>query len=156
MGLQENMRAEQVRTLSLREPVTVSPDEPLNQVVDAMKSHRLGCAIIVDADGKPIGIFTESQLIKLLADESTDFSAPVSSAMESNWPSARDDAPIVEVLNQMTSRNLRFVIVVDAEGNLVGLTGQRGLLEYIADHFPEQVMVQRIGGTPHLNTREGA
>ena len=156
MGLHENMRAENVRSLSLREPVTVSPDEPLKQVVETLKSRRLGCAIVVDQDGKPIGIFTESQLIRLLSQEETDFSVPVSSVMETDWPCARDDAPVVEVLNQMTSRNLRFVIVVDAAGNLVGLTGQRGLLEYIADHFPEQVMVQRIGGTPHLKNREGA
>jgi len=156
MGLQENMRAENVRSLSLRKPVTVSPDESLNQVVDAMKSHHLGCAIVVDDDGKPLGIFTESQLVQILAEETTDFSSPVSAAMESDWPSVRDNEPIVEVLNLMTARNLRFVIVVDSAGNLVGLTGQRGLLEYIADHFPDQVMVQRIGGTPHLQNREGA
>ena len=39
---------------------------------------------------------------------------------------------------------------------IAGLTGQKGLIEFVADHFPGQVMVQRIGGQPYPSDREGA
>ncbi len=56
----------------------------------------------------------------------------------------------------MKIKNVRFLCVVDEDRRVVGLTGQKGLMEYVADHFPRQVMVQRIGCTPFLATREGA
>ena len=46
-------------------------------------------------------------------------------------------------------RAARFLCVLDEDGRTrVALTGQKGLSEYIADHFPQQVMVQRVGGKP--------
>ena len=56
----------------------------------------------------------------------------------------------------MQLKNLRFLCVVDENGQVAGLTGQRGLMEYVAEHFPGEVMVQRIGQPPYLSDREGA
>ena len=156
MGLQENLQAEQVCSLPLRDPVTVSPNTSIADVVEAMKTQRLGCAIVVDADRRPIGMFTESQLVRMQAEEQSNYDVPVSQIMSQDWPSLKQKAPIVDVLKSMRKHNVRFIIVVDEEGGLAGLTGQRSMLEYIADHFPGQVMVQRIGGPPHLHNQEGA
>jgi hypothetical protein len=45
--------------------------------------------------------------------------------------------------------------VVDEEGKVTALAGQKSLMEYVAEHFPGQVMVQRIG-CPPCSEREGA
>lgn len=156
MGLQENLHAETVRELALREPVTVHPDTPVREVVETMKAQRLGCAVVVDAGHKPLGMFTESMLLERLARGERELKSSVSEWMAAEWPCVNVNDPVVDVLDAMRTRNVRFICVVDDAGKLVGLTGQRGLLEYVADHFPSQVMVQRIGGTPHLNSREGA
>lgn len=156
MGLQENLHSETVRTLAVRAPVTVHPDLSVREVVQEMKAQRLGCAIVVDAHHKPLGMFTESMLIERLASGERELNTSVSEWMATQWPCVNQSDPIVYVLDAMRTRNVRFLCVVDDEGKLVGLTGQRGLLEYIAEHFPSQVMVQRIGGTPHLKSREGA
>lgn len=156
MGLQENLHSETVRELALREPVTVHPDTPVREVVEKMKARRLGCAIVVDAGHKPLGMFTESMLIERLSAGERELNTSVSDWMATQWPCVNEHDPIVDVLDAMRTRNVRFLCVVDDDGKLVGLTGQRGLLEYVADHFPSQVMVQRIGGTPHLRSREGA
>ena len=47
------------------------------------------------------------------------------------------------------------VVVTDDDGRVDALTGQKGLMEYVAEHFPKQVMVQRIG-SPVIQDREGA
>jgi hypothetical protein len=60
------------------------------------------------------------------------------------------------VLAALEFTNIRFLIVVDDRGRLAGLTGQKGLMEYVAEHFPRQVTVQRIGCKPFLAEREGA
>ena len=64
--------------------------------------------------------------------------------------------PISDVMEAMQLKNTRILCVVDDKDRVVGLTGQRGLMEYVAEHFPGQVMVQRVGQTPYLADREGA
>jgi uncharacterized Ntn-hydrolase superfamily protein len=63
---------------------------------------------------------------------------------------------VCHVMDRVRRQGARFVCVVDEMGRAVALTGQKGLAEYIADHFPDQVMVQRVGGRPGQETREGA
>ena len=46
--------------------------------------------------------------------------------------------------------------VLDNDGKVIALTGQKGLMEYIADHYPGQIMVQRVGVPPYSQSREGA
>jgi frataxin-like iron-binding protein CyaY len=64
--------------------------------------------------------------------------------------------PIMQVWIAIQHKGLRFIGVVDDQDKIVGLTGQKGISEYIAEHCPQQVMVQRIGGKPGLQQREGA
>ena len=76
--------------------------------------------------------------------------------MAEQLPWVKLSDPIADVLEAMQLKNLRFLCVIDEEGQLAGLTGQKGLMEYVADHFPSQVMVQRIGSKPYITDREGA
>lgn len=157
MGLQQNIQSEPVSRLALREPVTVSAETTLRDAIGQMREARLGCAVIVDANHKPIGLFTESKLTQLLTQQGPKV---VDDKIESHatqpCPWVRSTDPIAYVLEAMQLKNLRFMCVVDDEGRLVGLTGQKGLIEFVAEHFPGQVMVQRIGGNPYPAEREGA
>lgn len=156
MGLHENMQKEPVSRLALREPILVSPDVPVRETIRMMRAAQLGCVIVVDQDRMPAGMFTENMLKQMLVSDRHRFDDPVSAHMADQCPWVRLEDPIVDVLEAMQARNVRFICVVDEEGRVVGLTGQKGLMEYIAEHFPGQVMVQRIGGTPYMHKREGA
>ena len=52
--------------------------------------------------------------------------------------------------------DLRFVCVVDETGRAVALTGQRGVMEYIAGHYPRRIWPSRTACRPYFQTREGA
>jgi len=156
MGLQDNLRQEPVRRLALRQPVMVTPASSLREAIVAMRERQLGCAVITNSEQKPIGMFTEGMLTKLLAAKSLCLDDPIERHMAGQWPWVRLSDPIIDVLRAMELKNIRFICVVDDEGRLAGLTGQKGLMEYIAEHYPGQVMVQRIGGKPYSQTREGA
>lgn len=156
MGLYENIKSDQVKDLDCRDPVVVSPDQSIRSVTQAMRDGKLGCAILVDEAGKPRGLFTESKLTALLAHNPDSLDDPVQQHVDESWPQVKISDPIVSVLDSLVNFNTRFMIVVDEEGKLVKLTGQRGLMEYIADHSPGQVTVQRIGQKPYLHEREGA
>ena len=156
MGLQENFRNEPVSQLEIRQPVTVPATASVRDTVASMKERDLGCAIVIDGDRKPIGIFTESMLTALLPQGVQALDELVEKHMAQPCPWVRSTDPIADVLEAMQLKNLQFLCVVDKQNRVVGLTGQRGLMEYVAEHFPGQVMVQRIGQPPYLSDREGA
>ena len=157
MGLKENLQSETVSKLPCREAILLQPDTTVRQAVEVLQSKKLGCAVVVDAEGKPIGIFTERTLIELLLQRPNDLGTIlVRDHLEAEWFCVQSSDPIATVLDLVQNRGARFVCELDEHGKVKGLTGQKGLSEYIADHFPEQVMVQRIGGQLGMGTREGA
>ncbi|MCA9119412.1 MAG: CBS domain-containing protein [Planctomycetaceae bacterium] len=157
MGLQQNIQKDPVSRLALREPVTISSSETLRTAIERMREAKLGCAIAVGDDHKPLGVLTESKLTQLLAEHGSQVvDETVASHMTEPCPCVQLTDPIACVLEAMQLKNTRFMCVVDSEGRLVGLTGQKGLIEFVADHFPGQVMVQRVGGNPYPAEREGA
>ncbi len=156
MGLFENMKNEQVKALECRKPVLVAPDDSVREVIKAMRAGSLGCAVLVDGNKCPVGVFTESQLTKLVAAPVDHLDEPVSQHVAPKWPQVSVTDSITKVLAGLTAENTRFLVVVDEAGKVTGLTGQKGLMEYVADHFPGQVTVQRIGQKPYMHQREGA
>jgi predicted transcriptional regulator len=156
MGLQQDLRKEPVANLALREAILVESSVSVREAVRRMKRKRLGCVIVVSDDGRPEGTCTEEELIHLLVERPQGLDEPVRMHLSAEWAVVGRDDPIARVLEAMQSKNLRFVCVTDREGRAVALTGQKGLMEYIAEHFPRQVMVQRVGGKLAMDEREGA
>jgi CBS domain-containing protein len=156
MGLQQNLQDEPVRKLSLRVPATAIAETTVRDAIMRMRERKLGCTVVVDDNDKPIGIFTESALTQLMIDPGPQVvDEPIAEHMSQYaWVKLTD--PITYVLEAMQLKNVRFLCVLDEDGRLAGLTGQKSLIEFVADHFPSQVMVQRIGGEPYTTKREGA
>ena len=155
MSLLDNMQNEPVSTLAIRDGVTVDLNTSVRDAVVKMREAKLGCAIMVDG-GKPTGMFTEAMLRELISEAPSAVDDPIGQHISSQCPRVKLSDPIADVLAALELKNVRFLCVVDEEGQVAGLTGQKGLMEYVADHFPQQVMVQRIGGKPFPLEREGA
>ena len=156
MGLYENMQTDSISRLALREAITISPELSVRDAVLRMREKQLGCVIVVDADNKPLGMFTEAMLRRLLIDDRLALDDSVQNRMSKDYPCAKTSDPVVTILEAMQAENHRFVCVVDDSGQVVGLTGQKGLMEFIAEHFPQVVLTQRAGVDPPHSHREGA
>jgi CBS domain-containing protein len=156
MGLRQNLKNEPVSKLSLRPAVTLKRDVLVRHAVEAMRGAHLGCVVIIDGNERLVGIFTEGMLRHMLVHDVSQLEEPLEQHMAVQCPWVTLDDPISTVLDAMQEKNVRFAVVIGDDRRVVGLTGQKGLMEYIAEHFPDQVMVQRIGGTPYTTSREGA
>ncbi len=156
MGLKENLQNELVSRLALRMPVVASAEATVRQSILQMRKRKLGCVIIVDDDDGPLGIFTEGMLRLMLVGNPSAIEEPLGDHMKQDVQWVRLTDPVSRVLQAMQNEKTRFIGVIDSEGRLVGLTGQKGLMEYVAEHFPQQVMVQRVGIPPYSVEREGA
>lgn len=103
------------RLVSLPESATVQ------DAVVAMTSAKSGCACVVDAAGKLLGIFTDGDLRRLLSDPaSASMARKLTEVMIHNPISVSLGALAVEVLHIFEHHKVDDLPVVDAEGCLVG------------------------------------
>jgi len=156
MGLRENILLERVSDLPLRPLVFMQVDETVRSVLHRMSEGGLGAAITVDADGKPVGMFNEKLLIRLLHENPAAMDQPVGQVMTRNVICVQQGDSIATLIATMQQRKLRWVCVVDETGKATALTGLRGAMEYIVDHFPRRVYVQSTKSKLAVDQREGA
>ncbi|MCC7204049.1 MAG: CBS domain-containing protein [Phycisphaeraceae bacterium] len=156
MGLRADILNQPISELPLRPVIKVQSGQSIRQAMQKMLEAMLGCAVVVDAQGRYIGKFTERRLMAALLQGSHTLDGPVDALMFGTQDCVLPTDHIALMIQMMESRKLRFIVVVDAEGRPVALTGQKGVMEYLAEHFPRQVKVQKIESKLHLDQREGA
>ena len=149
MGLKESLAEAPVSELALREPVVVPPETTLREAVRKMSESSLGCVIIVDHAGRPLGQLTESDLTRLLHKSPGAMDDPIERHATGGFVTVTSQDRVSRVLEAMQREDTRFVCVVDQKGVVAGLTGQKGLMEFVAEHFPQHVMVERVSSRPH-------
>ena len=66
----------QVEDVMSPEPFTVHPEVALDYVVLEMAEHKYGCAVIVQGNGKVVGIFTAVDALRVLGETLEGFYKP--------------------------------------------------------------------------------
>ncbi len=156
MGFREQLEQEPTSSLPLRDAVVVHSGTLVRAAVADMRTQSLGCAVIVDYARVPSGIFTEQSVIELLVQNASLDDRPIQDFADSSFVSVKSSEPISRVWDAIQLGGARFVCVTDDDGKLIGITGQRGVAEYLAECFAKQVTIQRLGSTPWMQDREGA
>ncbi len=156
MSFRADIEQTPTSSLPLRDPVIVHSGTLVRAAIADMRTKSLGCAVIVDYAGVPSGIFTEQSVIELLVQNASLDDRPIQDFADSHFISVKSSEPISRVWDAIQLAGARFVCVTDDDGRLIGITGQRGVAEFLADCFAKQVTAQRLGSTPWLQDREGA
>jgi CBS domain-containing membrane protein len=58
------LRAVEVAEVMTPEPVTIAPETTLREAARLVLRHKIGCLPVVDGEGRPIGIVTETDLLR--------------------------------------------------------------------------------------------
>jgi predicted transcriptional regulator len=156
MGLREDILNRPCSSLPRGKLLTVPLSMSVRDVVRRMVDEDMGCAFVVDGDHKPQGKFTERELIKLLSDGKPFWDDPIEKYTAQYWACIRHDEAIAMVIHKMRHHGLHHVCVVDDAGRAVAHIGQRGVMEFLAEHFPRAVKSQLMETKLHMDQREGA
>lgn len=156
MGLREDLRKDPVSSLELRPVITARPDDPVRTAVQRMKEAQLGCVVIVDDNGMPLGRFTERLLVRVLAFGEHGLDHPISKYMIPAEAMVTMNEPVSRVITLMRDTGVRFVFVADEQGKVIALTGLKGVMKYLAEHFPRQIKSQVMEAKLYMDQREGA
>ncbi|CAN5210368.1 CBS domain-containing protein [soil metagenome] len=109
--------------------VVVQHDETLAEASSRMRDRRVGSALIlVQPRGEGLGIITERDLLRAMADGVDPGDTPVSAYMTSNATTITSDWHVVDAARTMMERGFRHLLVVD-EGRLVGVLSIRDMVK---------------------------
>ncbi len=107
-------------------PVVIAETtELLSDAATHMHEHKVGSVVVVDG-GKPVGILTERDLVRLAA-EGADANAKVGEWMTADPYTITSDVEVADAWNTLAERGYRHIPVVD-DGELVGVVSMRDLV----------------------------
>lgn len=107
--------------------LTVSPDAPLSDVAREMRIQDSDSVAVI-ADGRLVGIITERDLVRAIADGVNPKQATAGVMMTSDPVTAGADEDVSVVALRMMNLGVRHLPVVDASGNPIGLLSARNLV----------------------------
>jgi arabinose-5-phosphate isomerase len=98
----------------------VSPDASLTAALLEISNKGMGMTAIVDGDGRPVGVFTDGDLRRLI-EKVQDFSKVViRDVMHANPRRIQPDQLAVDAVAVMEEFRINQMLVTDADGKLVG------------------------------------
>ncbi|MBX5320743.1 MAG: CBS domain-containing protein [Candidatus Bathyarchaeota archaeon] len=117
-----------VRDVMSSPVITVNEETTANHVAELMNKHGLGCIIVTNKEGKPIGIITERDLVtRVLAKNLKPDSLKAKDVMTSPLITIEPSETISEAARKMSRLNIRRLGVV-YKGQLIGLVSSKDIL----------------------------
>ncbi len=117
--------ARPLRFLVRRAPVTCDAGEPVSAAAARMRAEGVGSVVMVDAAGRPIGIFTGRDLIPAAIEGR--LGQPLGEVMTRDPLGLPGHTPAYEAALAMTGHAIRHVLVLDDAGRLAGVVSERDL-----------------------------
>lgn len=105
----------------------IAPESTVTAALEAMTKARSGAAIVVDGEGKLLGVFTHGDFVRAFQKDHAISGLPVSQFMTRNPISIQSDKLAAEVLVTLEKVRVDDLVVLDAEGRPVGMVDTQDL-----------------------------
>ena len=108
-------------------PLSVTPDTFVREVVGLMAARSIGSMIVVDEEQQPIGIFTQSDVLKRIVLPGVSLDIPIRQVMSLDPHTLPLAANAYDAALVMAMHGVRHVLAVDEGGRLKGVVSERDL-----------------------------
>ena len=117
-----------VPSVMSRVTVTLAPAQTLQEALDAMRPGDDAC-VVVGADGRAMGIITARDVTRMLAAGLEPAAVVLQTVMSSPVRSINVDTTLNAAADLMLTHRLRHLLVVDEQGQMVGMLSERDLTQ---------------------------
>lgn len=115
-----------VRDVASSAVVAVGPAQSLREATQLMAKHRVGSAVVQDAE-QLIGILTERDVLNAVASGTLPDEVTVQDIMTADVVTVGPDWDLVEAAGEMARRRIRHLVVYEG-GQLLGVLSVRDVL----------------------------
>ena len=129
------------------EPVCVTEAMTVHDAIQAMLAHRQAGVLVVDADGRLTGIFTERDVLTRVAGRGLNARHTVLREVMTRDPEALEPSDrVAYALHCLRVAGYRTIPLVDAERRPVGVVTVTDVVRWLGDLFPESILNIAPGG----------
>lgn len=144
MGITTGTTKTRIRQIISRQVISVTPETPADEAVATMARARISC-LIVAGKKRPLGIFTERDLVKLTNRGVPFGNRPISDLMTSPVVTISGNLNIYEAYSLMLTNSIRHHVVVDHGGRILGLMTQSDLINHLGhEYFVELRKIEQV------------
>lgn len=118
--------------------VTIQPDQSIREAIARLAQHNIGALVVVDEANLPVGILSERDITRALAQNEQIFARSVSELMTKNVITGLPQDDLISVANTMTERRIRHLPVVE-KGKLVGIVSIGDVVKAQRDQYQGEV-----------------
>jgi CBS domain-containing protein len=100
--------------------ITVQPEQTIRQALALLAEHNIGALVVVDREGRPVGILSERDIVRTAVRDESVFTKTVNLLMTKDVILGLPTDDLESVGRTMTDRHIRHLPVVD-QRRLVGI-----------------------------------
>lgn len=131
--------SEPIGKVELQQPAIVQSGTSIIDAVKEMKYSQIGCVLVLDSAQKLIGILSNGDLMHNFVGSTLSGDTPVDMIMTKNPLSFTPALTVQEALEVFDSNKFRHLPILDGD-TIEGLLSVRGLMTFIGEHLPRQVL----------------
>lgn len=117
-----------IRHIMIKKVVTARKSITVRDAIRILFKRHVGAIIVTDEEKKCVGIFTERDAIRVVA-QNILLDRPLEEVMTKNVVTVQEDATFEEARRKIVSNKIRHLPVVDSNRKLVGLITVRHILD---------------------------
>lgn len=125
--------------------IGVQPEDETQKAIGLMREHNVSCVLVLEGE-QPVGIFTERDLVRCVAEHRAGFrDRPISEVMTRGVLGCRADSRLYETFHLLAAHGIRHLAVQDEDGRAVGMVTQSDLIRHLGyDYFVKVKTVSQI------------
>ena len=139
MTIEQALRDERLGSLALSDPACVKRGTSLRETLRLMRQEGVGCVLVLDGE-RLVGIFTERDVLNKLIGSGVSESEPVDRFMTGDPACLTPSDSLGDAVRLMTEGGYRHIPLLDEHGRRAGLIAARDIVNYVAEHFPAEVV----------------
>ena len=123
--------------------VTIAPTASLAEATKVLSSHRIGAVIVTGPDGRVIGVLSERDIVRALADHGpAALDRQVDEVMTGRVVTSSEADTVGDIMERMTTGRFRHIPVVDGE-RLVGVVSIGDVVKHRLEEVERETNAMR-------------
>ncbi|WP_417910718.1 CBS domain-containing protein [Candidatus Electronema sp. PJ] len=135
LGLEYFVDLTTIKEVVARGLITLKPTDSVHAALEQMHQHNISCVPVADAEGRPVGILTERDVVRLSLRRVDFYHTRLQQVMSQPVCAVSEQAVLPDVVEILRMQQIRRLVIVDQDGRLTGLITETDLLKGLQSRY---------------------